>query len=1782
MTGLRKKLVFALFAALVAVCLSAGVMLAAPVYSSAAETPSVYADETPVEVSGSGFTYSEDGKTLTGLKGEESGSFIAVVPETVEVIGAGAFLNNKNLKEVRFAATSALKEISANAFTGCSKLETIGWPESLTAPATTDTRRTFVIGANAFDGCTSLTQITIPAYVTQINGNAFANCTAVTRINYYAINSNSIASSPFAGLNAAKNVEVVIGNTDTHITYIPSYLFSGTNIKKVTISNVNLNGDIGFKDYIFANCKYLTEVNFTDGSSIPTIGAGVFDGCELLKDINLAGLSSLTTIGERAFYGCSSLYQVAIPSNVENIGQNAFANCNRLVEIDNLSGLAITAGKPTISTTTVFGTGVKHVYNSSNSETSYIDNKNGFIFYDDEKESADREVLLISYVGNETVLDLPDDVGSYKIYSRAFFNNTKLTEVSIPSQVTELNSYAFCGCTSLNKVTFSASTVITAIGNNAFDGCVSLTQIDIPASVRVIDAYAFRNCSKLNTVNFVSKNTLTTIDTSAFLNCRALALIEIPVSVKTFGADAFKGCTNLSIVYLPESLQSPSHYTVSGLFDTDTKDSRLLIAPSVDSYSSYESYVNTWSAYGTLTYEVPVYLVYSDYKKQEETNAQHHIDYKLFGLDYTYKKDGNIWSMNGGMPVQHGYSQSVWYEDEEHCLGLDAAYVVTSDRLNAILGVGEDVNIISHLNLWANYSDYSNLEFTFKPLTGNNAADIGPNYDAQDPAYAISSCKLGEVNLTEDKYTVEIAGYLPVAGSVSSLPTMLKNAGTYTLRVNLNKEVYGQWDINDDVVLAKIQKDFEVAPVTYSLGKEGLELKDYINWGVAGQSTALSPEDTQTLYIYSGTPYLTKQDKFGTATEVNVSSSYLIYQPSGWTIDLKVGAEYLQKIVGYTDDDKSVATETGIHADATGIYTAKATFISSNNYRFEYIAPANDPYGLTISETKTAEGYRYEVTKVWYIVTADASMLIGDNGSKYSITGWTYGDKVPGKPILSSESTHGKEEQLITFTLENELILGETVTPYNYARYDDVINSSMPVGSYVLTVYVADYTPAGGNLIAGNGAKGERFEFDVTACSIDTLLAKLKAENKLSGTADLWGDLYTTQTVKKSFEVEYNHLVQFAPTSGVPVLKLEEKDIHNRQGIWASKDYDNYYGKFKIEYNVDTATGGLGGNVYYTAENYLAGPANPGKYTVYFNVYANNYTKKIDTSSETIRKQYYYTLYIKQYIDLSAIDLGTVTYTGNAVRFTDTDIYKFVYLDGKATDADTQKAYALFCSSGAKQDYVKANDSVAVALMIRQNVADYYGWKNGTVSVYSPGTANEQAFAKVTFAIERADNRATTPLYLRDWEWGKETNFSIQWATYYGNAQTDYTFSLQSVKDPTLVYYYKPTSTQLGFDKADAGEYTLIATAAGGDGYDWKVLRETRPLTILQSRVTLETNPYIESWKYGDFAQMYKAPECELSAGFTSLQSQVTSYITRLSDYNAYLNGTLAKDKMTVWPTVNDMRDAGGEVPAGSYVYVYELPQSGNYAEWAHEVYFSVLKVMNYWDTTPTVHDWVYGDYTTRDTTIDCKPHFGNKNSVIYYYRLTGVSGWVTEIPQDWLDRHGELSVGRYEFRAFLAGNENYEQLDSYMYFNVTRAKNSWTEDGIPGVKSWSQGKWNSKDNALTAQAKYGTVVYEVYSTSDTEHKNAYDIKDLNSLNVGSYVLVAKVEGTDNYEELVGEATFAVFEDSVGMTGLIAATAVFAAIAIGLAVSGVVLLIIRNKKIEEEFRKMIKSELRRK
>ena len=75
----------------------------------------------------------------------------------------------------------------------------------------------------------------------------------------------------------------------------------------------------------------------------------------------------------------------------------------------------------------------------------------------------------------------------------------------------------------------------------------SITDITIPSDITEISAYAFASSSKL--ANVIINDNIASINTQAFKDCSALATITIPASVTDIAADAFIGCTNLTDIY---------------------------------------------------------------------------------------------------------------------------------------------------------------------------------------------------------------------------------------------------------------------------------------------------------------------------------------------------------------------------------------------------------------------------------------------------------------------------------------------------------------------------------------------------------------------------------------------------------------------------------------------------------------------------------------------------------------------------------------------------------------------------------------------------------------------------------------------------------------------------------------------------------------------------------------------------------------------------------------------------------------------------------------------------------------------------------------------------------------------------------------------------------------------------------------------------------------------------------------------------------------------------------
>jgi len=116
--------------------------------------------------------------------------------------------------------------------------------------------------------------------------------------------------------------------------------------------------------------------------------------------------------------------------------------------------------------------------------------------------------------------------------------------MAIPSSVTTIEGYTFCGCTSLVNIAIPSS--VTTIEDYTFSGCRSLVNIVIPSSVTTICYRAFSDCTSL--VNIAIPSSVTTIGFSAFEGCTSLVKMVIPSSVTTIGESAFERCIAIYVL----------------------------------------------------------------------------------------------------------------------------------------------------------------------------------------------------------------------------------------------------------------------------------------------------------------------------------------------------------------------------------------------------------------------------------------------------------------------------------------------------------------------------------------------------------------------------------------------------------------------------------------------------------------------------------------------------------------------------------------------------------------------------------------------------------------------------------------------------------------------------------------------------------------------------------------------------------------------------------------------------------------------------------------------------------------------------------------------------------------------------------------------------------------------------------------------------------------------------------------------------------------------------------
>lgn len=440
--------------------------------------------------------YKYNNNVLTGLMVSKADSNIvdAEVPNGVEYINSQAFSGCTKLESVSLPVS--LKEIWQYAFSGCTALTDVEIADGVTnilnyafhnctsLETITLPGSVLNIGFAAFSGCTSLSDVTLSEGLRSIEREAFSGCSllesltipnSVTSIDSQAFTNCNAVFYAQIGSDGAKALgkisEKFKTSSDSKYSLRYSFTYQNNEITSTNLAILDVDKDIvsisipqevtAIGDSAFANCTDLTEVEILAG--VKTIGTSAFSGCTSLTEIALP--SNLTSIGMSAFKNCSGLTGIVLPDRVTSIGREAFSGCAGLIEVNIPEGL--------------------------------------------------------TSLGNSTFSDC-----------------TKLTAISFPSTLASVPSCVCNKCVLLENVTIAAGP--TSIGSMAFDQCDALEEIVIPEGITSIESQAFWYCKTLKSVTLPS--TLTSIGYESFYFCKAIKSITIPTGLTEVDPAAFRDC----------------------------------------------------------------------------------------------------------------------------------------------------------------------------------------------------------------------------------------------------------------------------------------------------------------------------------------------------------------------------------------------------------------------------------------------------------------------------------------------------------------------------------------------------------------------------------------------------------------------------------------------------------------------------------------------------------------------------------------------------------------------------------------------------------------------------------------------------------------------------------------------------------------------------------------------------------------------------------------------------------------------------------------------------------------------------------------------------------------------------------------------------------------------------------------------------------------------------------------------------------------------------------------
>ena len=135
-------------------------------------------------------------------------------------------------------------------------------------------------------------------------------------------------------------------------------------------------------------------------------------------------------------------------------------------------------------------------------------------------------------------------------FDNLLFVYKDIKEISIPSNIKIISSYAFEYCFYLTKVEIPTNSNLHTIEKCAFSNTI-LQEIFIPMSVLTICENAFSYSNDLTKIEIPPNSNLQKIEKYAFLDTN-ISEFFIPSNVSEICKDAFKNCYNLQIIEISE------------------------------------------------------------------------------------------------------------------------------------------------------------------------------------------------------------------------------------------------------------------------------------------------------------------------------------------------------------------------------------------------------------------------------------------------------------------------------------------------------------------------------------------------------------------------------------------------------------------------------------------------------------------------------------------------------------------------------------------------------------------------------------------------------------------------------------------------------------------------------------------------------------------------------------------------------------------------------------------------------------------------------------------------------------------------------------------------------------------------------------------------------------------------------------------------------------------------------------------------------------------------------